>query len=102
MAVFAAAAALLLAAPSSAYAEADHAAIAKAALNEVIRPGYADLAKATNALNAKAGALCANPSAATVLDVKTAFANTVAAWSRMEIFRFGPIIQDQRYERMFY
>ena len=96
------AAALLLACLSTARAEVDQAAIAKAALDGVIRPGYAELAKSTDALSGKIGALCATPSPAALAAAKDAFAATVGAWSKMEIFRFGPVIQDQRYERIFY
>ena len=102
MAVSVAAAALLLAGLSTAKAEVDHAAIAKAALDGVIRPGYAELAKSADALSGRIAALCATPSAPALAAAKEAFATTVAAWSKIEIYRFGPIIQDQRYERIFY
>jgi len=96
------AAALIPAGASAAPAEADHAAIARAALTEVIRPGYAALGEATTALSNKVGALCKEPSAAALKEAQDAFASTVAAWSKVEIFRFGPIVEDHRYERMFY
>jgi uncharacterized protein len=86
----------------AAQAEADHAAIARAALGEVIRPGYAALAETTAALSAKVQTLCAQPSAATLKETRDAFAGAVAAWSRVEILRFGPMIQDHRFERLFY
>lgn len=95
------AAAMLCAGASSAHAEADHAAIARAALTEVIRPGYAALAEATGALKQKVEHLCTE-STATLDDAKNAFAATVAAWSRVEILRFGPVTQDRRYERLFF
>jgi uncharacterized protein len=84
------------------HAETDHAAIAKASLTEVIRPGYAALAAATGALDDKVTALCKEPSAAALQAAKDAFAGAVDAWSKVEIFRFGPITQDRRYERLFY
>ncbi len=86
----------------SCHAETDHAAIAKASLNEAIRPGYAALADSASALDAKVAALCKEPSAAALGEAKDAFAGTVGAWSKVEIFRFGPIVQDHRYERLFF
>ncbi len=85
-----------------AHAETDHAAIAKASLTEVIRPGYAALAAATGSLDDKVAALCKQPSAAALQAAKDAFAGAVDAWSKVEIFRFGPIVQDHRYERLFF
>jgi uncharacterized protein len=96
------AAVLLCAGLPSAHAEADHGAIARAALDNVIRPGYDALTVSTGRLKDKAEALCAAPSAAALTDAKEAFAATVESWSKVEIFRFGPINKEHRYERMFY
>ncbi len=85
-----------------AHAETDHGAIARATLSNVIRPGYAALTAATGGLKDKAAALCAEPSAAALKATKDAFAATVESWSKVEIFRFGPVNQDHRYERLFY
>ena len=86
----------------SAHAEADHAAIARDALTEIIRPGYAALAGAADDLQAKSDALCRQPSSSALDQAKQAFAATVAAWSKVEILRFGPVTADHRYERLFY
>jgi uncharacterized protein len=86
----------------TASAEADHAAIARASLTEVIRPGYPALGDATGALSEKIGTLCKEPSEQALKNAKDAFAATVDAWSKVEIFRFGPIVQDHRFERFFY
>ena len=94
--------ALLCAGASSGHAEADHAAIARASLTEVIRPFYAALAEQTGALTGKVETLCGQPSAAALNETKTAFAATVSAWSKVEILRFGPVTQDHRYERLFF
>ncbi|HZJ12452.1 MAG TPA: imelysin family protein, partial [Methyloceanibacter sp.] len=85
-----------------AHAETDHGAIARAALTEVIRPGYAALTASAGVLKDKADALCAEPSAAALKETKDAFAATVESWSKVEIFRFGPVNKDHRYERLFY
>jgi uncharacterized protein len=93
---------ILFASATLARAETDHAAIARAALTEVIRPGYAALAEETAALDEKVGALCEAPSSASLEAARKAFAAAVAAWSKVEILRFGPIVADHRYERLFF
>lgn len=97
-----AAAVLLCMTISPARAETDHAAIARASLTEVIRPGYSALAQATGALSGKVAALCGAPSPDALQGARDAFAAAVDAWSKVEIFRFGPVVQDHRYERLFY
>jgi uncharacterized protein len=89
-------------APPAAQGGADHAAIAVAALTEVIRPGYAAFAGAADELQGKMDALCQAPSAPALDHAKQAFAATVAAWSKVEILRFGPVTQDHRFERLFF
>jgi uncharacterized protein len=93
---------LLCGAASPARVEADHGAIAKAAVTEVIRPGYDALETAGGGLEEKVSAVCEAPSEAALQEAKAAFAATVSAWSKVEILRFGPVTQDRRYERLFY
>jgi len=95
-------AAILAMRTSTADAQIDHAAIARASLTEVIRPGYAALATTTGVLKDRVEALCKLPSADAFDKAKSAFAGAVDAWSKVEILRFGPITKDQRYERLFY
>jgi predicted lipoprotein len=95
-------AAILFASATLAHAETDHAAIARAALTDVVRPGYAALAEATAALNDQVAALCEAPSSASLEAARQTFATAVAAWSKVEILRFGPIVADHRYERLFF
>jgi predicted lipoprotein len=87
---------------SSAQAETDYAGIARQALGEVIRPGYSALAETTGSLSTEVQDLCQQPSSAALKDAKDAFAASVGAWSKVEILRFGPVTQNQRYERLFY
>jgi predicted lipoprotein len=94
--------ALLFASAVGAHAKTDHAAIARAALSEVIRPGYAALSQQADSLNDKIELLCKQPSAASLDASRDAFVAAVAAWSKVEILRFGPIATDHRYERIFY
>ena len=94
--------ALVSLSPIEAQADADHAAIAKASLEQYIRPGYTQFAQSTDALKRSVGALCQKPSAAAVKDTQDAFAATVEAWSVVEPIRFGPAAQEHRFERIFY
>jgi len=93
---------LFFAGAVNAHAETDHAAIARAALSEVIRPGYAALSEQAASLKDKVELLCKQPSASSLDASKEAFVAAVAAWSHVEILRFGPIATDHRYERLFY
>ena len=79
-----------------------HAAIARDSLSNYIRPGYAALADRASAIAASATALCAGPSDATLKAVRKSFATTVESWSEIEPVHFGPVVQDHRYERLFY
>ncbi len=64
-----------------------------------IRPGFAEYSSQTSALVPAVDSLCAQPSVQTLEASRTAFADTLAAWSRIEFFRFGPTIVDNRLER---
>jgi predicted lipoprotein len=86
----------------AAQAETDHGAIASATLTNVIRPGYAAFATDASALKDKVRVLCDEPSPEALDAAKTAFAEAVKSWSRVEIFRFGPVNRDRRYERLFF
>jgi len=92
----------MLSAAVAAHAEADHAAIAKAALEQYIRPGYAALADSAGALKQSVDTLCHDPSAEGLKLARDAFAVTVAAWSKVEPIRFGPVAREHRYERIFF
>lgn len=96
-------AALVLGAGATAAKEtADHAAIAKAALTNVIQPGYAAFADDAKALAATTDTLCATPSEAALEAARAAFVGAVQGWSAVEIFQFGPVNRDHRYERLFF
>jgi predicted lipoprotein len=93
---------LALASSSAAYADADHAAIAKSSLEAYIHPGYGQFAASTDALKQSVATLCEKPSPAALKDTQKAFAATVEAWSIVEPIRFGPVAQEHRFERIFY
>lgn len=93
---------LVFAGAFAAHAETDHSQLARDAVSKVIRPGYQALAEQTAILEKKTDALCAAPSEAALQNVRAAYAETVARWSRVEIFRFGPVNHEHRYERLFF
>jgi uncharacterized protein len=95
-------ASLALSVATAAHADADHAAIAKASLEQYIRPGYAQFAQSTDALKQSVAGLCGKPSPAALKDTRDAFAATVETWSIVEPIRFGPVAQAHRFERIFY
>jgi predicted lipoprotein len=79
----------------------DHETFARKALSGHIRPLYADLSARADALGRSLGALCekreSNDEA-----VKQGFGELVLAWSRTEHLHFGPIVDQNRFERMMY
>ena len=78
----------------------DHAGVARNALERHIRPGYKRLAEATTALDEKLKAFCADQQEASLVAAKQAYADAVTAWGRIEHLRFGPIMEEHRYERI--
>lgn len=103
--LFAATAALLLAGvlPSAAQdADAAARAVLKAATVGFIQPGYERFHQEAQLMRAAADALCEAPDAARLDEARTAFGTLVEAWSRIEIVRFGPVISDNRMERIFF
>lgn len=99
----AAAVALMLAAPLSAPVCAQ--AVLPADLGERLARDYARpaVAKMTDAAAALEGALgdwCAKPDAAGAKRVGDAFGTLAHAWSGVEILRFGPLVQANRFERL--
>lgn len=79
----------LLALPAAAQ-EIDHAALARRALDEHIRPGYARLAEAARGLDAAARAACETPGPIDLAPVRAAYDATFDAWARIGHIRFGP------------
>lgn len=77
----------------------DHVAIAMRTLGTHIRPGYERLELATRELRSALTALCKAPSQPALAAAQRAFRSTVAAWSGIEHIRFGPVLDDHRYER---
>lgn len=85
--------------PASAMAF-DHAKVAEASLTQHIRPGYARLESAFNGLAQALEGYCAAPEPASSDAVYAGFKAAVRAWGRVEHIRFGPVADDNRFERI--
>lgn len=72
------------------------------AIDGFIRPGFAALAESAGALENGVSALCETPSEGTLTAAQDEFRTVVAAFSRVELVRFGPLSQDNRLDRLFF
>lgn len=70
------------------------------AVDRFIVPGYQGLAAAADRLEQSTGAWCGSGEAAASADVKAAFRDTVLAFARIEMVRFGPASRDNRIQRL--
>lgn len=71
-------------------------------VEDFIRPGYAALHARAEAAHAATAALCDEPSQRTLDAARDAFAGLVDGWSEIEIIRFGPVVADNRLERILF
>ena len=94
--------ALLLSAGSALAAQTPFATITEKVIDTVIRPGYARLATAGGDMETAMGALCAHPGELALDSARSRFSGLVDAWSRIELIRFGPVREDNRYEKLNY
>lgn len=72
------------------------------AVDEVIRPGYRAFAASAGALAEATAGFCKAPSEASRARVDEAFRQAVADWGRIEIVRIGPVLDDNRFERILF
>lgn len=93
---------ILILAALPAHAETPVETILAGTLNAYIRSTYAELKTATDALAVSAKSLCETPNAVTLKTSQAAFSDTALAWSKVEWFRSGAVMNDNRLERMFY
>jgi predicted lipoprotein len=71
-----------------------------AAAREVIVPRYGSLAHATAKQSETWRAFCTAPSRGTFETVRSAYMDSADAWAAIEFVRYGPILTDNRIERM--
>ena len=67
-----------------------------------VRPAYAAFADSTKQLVAAQSELCENPAEDQLKNARSAYSVVLDAWSRVEIFRVGPVIQENRLERILF
>ncbi|EKF60424.1 hypothetical protein QWE_05143 [Agrobacterium albertimagni AOL15] len=72
------------------------------AVDDFIRPGYRRFTEQATAMQGAMQTLCGAPSAETLDGAHNAFGNLVEAWSRIEIVRVGPVLDDNRFERILF
>jgi uncharacterized protein len=71
-------------------------------LVEYIRPGYAAVSSAATDLKTSATALCESPSDENLKAARSAFRGAVDSWARIEWLRLGPVMSDNRLERILF
>ena len=71
-------------------------------LTEYVRPGYAEFNAAATDLETSAAALCENPSDDNLAATRSAFRGAVESWSRIEWLRLGPVMSENRLERILF
>lgn len=72
------------------------------AVNEVIRPGFADLRDEAHGLVDAMADLCAGPSGEKQALVREWFGKTATAYGRVEFVRIGPPMEDNRSDKLLF
>jgi hypothetical protein len=72
------------------------------AVEDAIKPGFAGFAEATRNMRMAMGGLCESPSAALFDEAREQFKMVVLAWARIENYRFGPLMRDNRSDRILF
>ena len=82
-------------------ARAENAAITRA-IGTYVLPGYTAFHTASAAMRADMSALCDAPAPERLATAQGDFLALVSAWSAVELIRFGPVVQDNRLERILF
>lgn len=88
--------------PAAAFEDAAARKIMVNAVDGYIRPAYADFHARASALAEATESLCARPSEAGVQAIRSRFAETVSSWGRIEFIRLGPVLEENRFERVLF
>jgi len=72
------------------------------AVDDVIRPGYRAFHASAGALAKATAAFCKAPSEDSRKVLDAAFRQAVTDWGRIEIVRIGPVLDDNRFERILF
>ncbi len=73
-----------------------------AAVDGFIRPGYDAFQKSAEDMTATVKTLCAAPSPANYDAAKAGFGMLATSWAHIEIVRTGPVIEQNRFERILF
>lgn len=97
--------ALVLALPVTAHAQTQSSSlypVAQRVLSNYIEPATNRFLATTQKLRAELHQACSGKATSTSPQITKAFDDVVLAWSGLSFLRFGPLVQDNRYERIFF
>lgn len=77
-------------------------AVVRSAIDGFIRPGYAALRQQADATASAMATLCETPGSDNRQAVEDRFDDLVRAWSRVELIRFGPVVENNRLEKILF
>lgn len=80
----------------------DHADVAQRALDKHILPSYQEFASRTQSLAEATRSFCDARSEDGLAKTRSAFKDAVNAWGRIGHIRFGPVVTDNRYDRILF
>ncbi|WP_117193066.1 imelysin family protein [Rhizobium terrae] len=89
-------------APSIDLPEAEVSKVMTAAVDGFIRPGYDAFQASAEKMAGAMKTLCEAPSRASYEAARTAFRNGIVSWAHIEVMRVGPIIEQNRFERILF
>lgn len=92
----------LVAAPAAAFDKAQASKVMANAVGLYIRPAYADFHAKASALAKTTETFCAASSDEGLKAVQARFADTVESWGRIEFLRLGPVMEQNRFERILF
>jgi len=72
------------------------------AADDVVVQGYKTFATQSAALKTNVDSLCATPSDAALSSAQKAYSDVVISWSRIEAVKIGPVLNDNRQERILF
>ena len=93
---------VLAAGPSAAFDKAQASKVMASAVDGYIRPAYADFHAKASALAKTTETFCAATSEDGLTAVQAGFADTVESWGRIEFLRLGPVMEQNRFERILF
>lgn len=88
--------------PAAAFDRAQAARVMANAVDGYIRPAYADFHAEASELADTTEAFCNAPSAERLQSVMFQFADTVSRWGGIEFLRLGPVMEENRFERILF